>query len=44
MYATGELKGEMIKPPSTSTLTKMKHSYRWFPYIFQDEQYYLAVD
>jgi hypothetical protein len=33
MYAIGELIGEMTKPPSASTPTKIKDSYRWFSYF-----------
>jgi hypothetical protein len=33
MYAIGELRGEVIKPPSASTLTKIKDSYHLFPYF-----------
>ncbi|XP_071679935.1 uncharacterized protein [Lolium perenne] len=31
LYAVGELKDEMIKPPSNNTPPKIKNSYRWFP-------------
>jgi hypothetical protein len=34
MYAIGELRGEMIKPPSACTLSpKVKDSYLWFSYF-----------
>ncbi|KAK1695491.1 hypothetical protein QYE76_012188 [Lolium multiflorum] len=33
LYAIGELRGEMIKPASMNTPTKIKNSYRWFPYF-----------
>nr|XP_051211948.1 uncharacterized protein LOC127329477 [Lolium perenne] len=33
LYALGELRGEMIKPASMNTPTKIKNSYRWFPYF-----------
>ncbi|XP_071681839.1 protein ALP1-like [Lolium perenne] len=33
MYAIGELIGEMIKSASMNTPTKIKNSYRWFPYF-----------
>ena len=33
LYAVGELRGEMIKPPSNNTPPKIKNSYRWFPYF-----------
>ncbi|XP_071685403.1 uncharacterized protein [Lolium perenne] len=29
----GELRGEMIKPTSMNTPTKIKNNYRWFPYF-----------
>ncbi|KAK1631622.1 hypothetical protein QYE76_005937 [Lolium multiflorum] len=29
----GELRGEMIKPTSINTPTKIKNSYKWFPYF-----------
>ncbi|XP_071680294.1 uncharacterized protein [Lolium perenne] len=33
LYAIWELRGEMIKPASMNTPTKIKNSYRWFPYF-----------
>ncbi|XP_071674433.1 uncharacterized protein [Lolium perenne] len=33
LYAIGELRGEMIKPASMNTPTKIQNSYRWFPYF-----------
>src|SRR4051812_43667896 len=33
LFAIGELRGEMTKSPSTSTPSKIKNSYRWFPYF-----------
>jgi transposase len=33
LFAVGELRGEMTKPPSGHTPTKIKNSYRWFPYF-----------
>ncbi|KAK1620911.1 hypothetical protein QYE76_026428 [Lolium multiflorum] len=33
LYAIGELRDEMIKPASMNTPTKIKNSYRWFPYF-----------
>ncbi|XP_071679463.1 uncharacterized protein [Lolium perenne] len=33
MYAVGELRGEMIKPPSNNTPPKIKNSYMRFPYF-----------
>jgi hypothetical protein len=33
LYAIGELRGEMIKPASMNTPTKIKNSYMWFPYF-----------
>ncbi|KAK1644650.1 hypothetical protein QYE76_062455 [Lolium multiflorum] len=33
LYAIGELRGEMIKPTSMNTPTKIKNSYRWFSYF-----------
>ncbi|KAK1615313.1 hypothetical protein QYE76_020830 [Lolium multiflorum] len=33
LYAIGDLRGEMIKPTSMNTPTKIKNSYRWFPYF-----------
>jgi hypothetical protein len=33
LFAIGELRQEMIKPPSTHTPTKIRDSYRSFPYF-----------
>ncbi|KAK1611366.1 hypothetical protein QYE76_035039 [Lolium multiflorum] len=33
LYAIGEFRGEMIKPASMNTPTKIKNSYMWFPYF-----------
>ncbi|KAK1679473.1 hypothetical protein QYE76_040321 [Lolium multiflorum] len=33
LYAIGELRGEMIKPASMNTPTKIRNSYRWFSYF-----------
>ncbi|KAK1680945.1 hypothetical protein QYE76_041793 [Lolium multiflorum] len=33
LYVIGELRGEMIKSASMNTPTKIKNSYRWFPYF-----------
>ncbi|XP_071680077.1 uncharacterized protein [Lolium perenne] len=33
VYAIGELRGEIIKAASMNTPTKIKNSYRWFPYF-----------
>jgi aminoglycoside phosphotransferase family enzyme len=33
LYTIGELRGEMIKPASMNTTTKIKNNYRWFPYF-----------
>ncbi|XP_071681450.1 uncharacterized protein [Lolium perenne] len=33
LYAIGELRGEMIKPASSSTPTKIAESHRWYPYF-----------
>jgi hypothetical protein len=32
-YAIGELRQEMIKPPSGETSSKIRHSKRWYPYF-----------
>jgi hypothetical protein len=33
LYAVGELRNEMILPPSTATPTKVRDSLRWYPYF-----------
>jgi hypothetical protein len=33
LYAIGELRQEMIKPPSGDILSKIKYSKRWYPYF-----------
>jgi len=33
LYAIGELRNEMIKPPSTATHLKVLGSHRWNPYL-----------
>jgi hypothetical protein len=33
MFAIRELREQMIKPPPAHTPTKIKDSYRWFPYF-----------
>jgi hypothetical protein len=33
LYAIGELRADMIKPPSTVTHPKIVGSHRWFPYL-----------
>jgi hypothetical protein len=33
LYAVGELRNEMILPPSTATPTKIRYSHRWYPYF-----------
>nr|XP_034569864.1 protein ALP1-like [Setaria viridis] len=33
LYAIGELRGEMIRPPSTETALKIRTSPRWYPYF-----------
>jgi hypothetical protein len=33
LYAVGELRNEMIKPPSTTTDPKIQSSHRWYPYL-----------
>jgi hypothetical protein len=33
LYAIGELRQEMIKPPSGETPSKIRHSKRWCPYF-----------
>ncbi|XP_071678397.1 uncharacterized protein [Lolium perenne] len=33
LYVIGELRSEIIKPASMNTPTKIKNSYRWFPYF-----------
>ena len=33
LFAIGELRHEMIKPPSGQTPPKIKNSFRWFPYF-----------
>ena len=33
LYAVGELRNDMIKPPSTATDPKILGSYRWNPYL-----------
>jgi predicted chitinase len=33
LYAIGELRGEMIRPPSNDTPLKIRNSPRWYPYL-----------
>jgi hypothetical protein len=33
LYAIGELRDDMIKPPSTATHPKIMGSHRWFPFL-----------
>jgi hypothetical protein len=33
LYAVGELRQEMIRPPSTQTPEKISNSQRWYPYF-----------
>jgi hypothetical protein len=33
LYAIGELRDDMIKPPSTETPLKIRNNYRWYPYF-----------
>jgi len=33
LYAIGELRHEMIKPPSSETPLKIRNSSRWYPYF-----------
>jgi hypothetical protein len=33
LYAIGELRDDMIKPPSTETPLKIKNRHRWYPYF-----------
>jgi hypothetical protein len=33
LYAIGELRQEMIKPPSGETPSKIRHNKRWYPYF-----------
>jgi hypothetical protein len=33
LYAIGELRDEMIKPPSVETPLKIRNSHRWYPYF-----------
>ena len=33
LYAIGELRDEMIKPPSAETPLKIRNSHRWYPYL-----------
>jgi predicted chitinase len=33
LYAVGELRGEMITPPSTVVPAKIQNSFRWTPYF-----------
>jgi hypothetical protein len=33
LYVIGELRNEMILPPSTATPTKIRDSHRWYPYF-----------
>jgi hypothetical protein len=33
LYATGELRHEMIKPPSSETPLKIRNNSRWYPYF-----------
>jgi hypothetical protein len=33
LYAVGELRGELIKPPSTSTHPKILGNPRWYPFL-----------
>jgi hypothetical protein len=42
VYAVGELREEMIRPPSTTTDAKILSSYRWYPY-FKVTTHYLLL-
>jgi hypothetical protein len=33
VYAIGELRQEMIKPPSDETPSKIRNNKRWYPYF-----------
>ena len=33
LYVVGELRSELIKPPSTATHPKILGSHRWYPYL-----------
>jgi len=33
LYAIGELRADMMKPPSTATHPKILGSHRWFPFL-----------
>jgi hypothetical protein len=33
LYAIGELRKEMIRPPSSETPLKIRNSHRWYPYF-----------
>jgi hypothetical protein len=33
LYAIGELRQEMIRPPSSETPLKIRNSHRWYPYF-----------
>jgi hypothetical protein len=33
LYAIGELREEMIKPPTNATPLKIRNSHRWYPYF-----------
>ena len=33
LFAVGELRAEMIKPPSTSIHPKILGSHRWYPFL-----------
>ena len=33
LYAVGELRGELIRPPSSQTPQKIRNNPRWYPYL-----------
>jgi hypothetical protein len=45
LYAVGELRADLIKPPSTATHPKIMGSHRWFPFLkvpVYQEHYFLV--
>jgi hypothetical protein len=41
LYAIGELRQEMIKPPSSEIPSKIRYSKRWYPYFKVSWNFYL---
>jgi hypothetical protein len=42
LYAIGEFRQEMIKPPSGETPSKIRHSKRWYPYFKVSYNFHVA--